>query len=29
MEKLEEIMEIIVNLIQHREEKIPNSDNVG
>ena len=27
--KLEESMEIIVNLIQHREEKLPNDDNVG
>ena len=26
MEKLEESMEIIVNLIQHPEEKIPNDD---
>jgi hypothetical protein len=26
---LEESMERIVNLIQHREEKIPNDDNVG
>ena len=29
MEKLEESMEIIVNLIQHPEEKLPNDDNVG
>ena len=27
--KLEESMEIIVNLIQHPEEKLPNDDNVG
>ena len=27
--KLEECMDIIVNLIQHIEEKIPNADNVG
>ena len=27
--KLEEKMEIIVNLIQHIEEKLPNGDNVG
>ena len=27
--KLEESMEIIVNLIQHPEEKLPNADNVG
>ena len=29
MEKLEESMERIVNLIQHLEEKLPNDDNVG
>ena len=29
MEKLEESMERIVNLIQHPEEKPPNDDNVG
>ena len=28
MEKLQESMEIIVNLIQHPKEKIPNDDNV-
>ena len=27
--KLEESMEIIVNLIQHQEQKLPNDDNVG
>jgi hypothetical protein len=27
--KLEESMEIIVNLMQHLEEKLPNDDNVG
>ena len=27
--KLEESMKIIVNLIQHPEEKLPNDDNVG
>ena len=29
MEKLEESMERIVNLIQHPEENLPNDDNVG
>ena len=29
MEKLEESMGIIVNLIQHPKEKLPNDDNVG
>lgn len=28
MEKLEESMEIIVNIIQHLEEKLPNDDKV-
>ena len=29
MEKLEESMEIIVNLIQHPKENLPNDDKVG
>ena len=29
MKKLEENMEIIANLLQHIEEKLPNGDNVG
>ena len=29
MKKLEENMEIIIKLIQHPEEKLPNDDNVG